>query len=145
MSARAVVDASVVLRWLVEEPLTAEAYLLLDRWRERGVSTFAPSLLPFEIANALYKRVRRGELTVHDARRLLDVAAEEGPRLDQDRGLHAAAVELALRLGHGACYDSQYLALAEREQCECWTADRRLWESVRDALPRVRWVGELSA
>jgi len=37
---------------------------------------------------------------------------------------------------------SRYLALAEREDCEYWTADARLWNAVRGNLPWVHWLGD---
>ena len=39
-------------------------------------------------------------------------------------------------------YDAHYLALAESRQCECWTADERLWNTVKKDLPWVHWVGQ---
>jgi predicted nucleic acid-binding protein len=37
--------------------------------------------------------------------------------------------------------DAHYLALAESRQCECWTADERLWDTVKNGLSWVHWVG----
>ena len=44
-----------------------------------------------------------------------------------------------------SAYDAHYLALAESRQCECWTADERLWNTVKNALPWVRWLGQQAA
>jgi predicted nucleic acid-binding protein len=41
-----------------------------------------------------------------------------------------------------SAYDAHYLALAESRQCECWTADERLWNPVRRKPPWVRWLGQ---
>ena len=54
-----------------------------------------------------------------------------------------ASLELVERLRLSAAYDAHYVALAEVRRCECWTADERLWNSVKRQLPMVRWVGEL--
>lgn len=50
-------------------------------------------------------------------------------------------MDFASRFAQPAAYDAHYLALAEREGCEYWTADQRLWNTVKAALPWVRWLG----
>jgi predicted nucleic acid-binding protein len=52
------------------------------------------------------------------------------------------AMEFAQRFRLPATYDAHYLALAYAEQCECWTADKRLWNVVKRELNWVRWLGE---
>ena len=49
---------------------------------------------------------------------------------------------LAARFNRPAAYDAHYLALAEMMNCEFWTADRRLFNVVKDELPWVRWLGK---
>jgi predicted nucleic acid-binding protein len=46
-------------------------------------------------------------------------------------------VELAAAHNLAAAYDAHYLALAERLGIDCWTADERLYNSVRH---RLSWV-----
>jgi predicted nucleic acid-binding protein len=114
-----VVDASVVVKWVVDEPGTPQA-LALRRHR-----LYAPDLLAAECANVLLKKVRRNELTESEAlfaARLLQRAAVE---LMPMRALLEPATRLALALDHPA-YDCAYLALAESMSCDLVTADRRL-------------------
>jgi predicted nucleic acid-binding protein len=69
-----VVDASVVVKWVVDEPGTPQA-LALRRHR-----LYAPDLLAAECANVPWKKVRRNELTESEAlfaTRLLQRAAVE--------------------------------------------------------------------
>ncbi len=40
-----------------------------------------------------------------------------------------------------ATYEAHYLALAEREACDYWTADERLCNGVKGELSWVRWLG----
>ena len=56
--------------------------------------------------------------------------------------MNLRALEIMQRFALPSAYDAHYLALAEARQCECWTADERLWNAVRNALSWVRWIGE---
>ena len=57
-----VLDASVMVALHVEEPLSGAARAALVRSRESGDEIHAPDQLLIECANALWKRVDRGEL-----------------------------------------------------------------------------------
>ncbi len=142
-----VVDASLAIKWLVEEEHSDEARALSSDWESSGVKTFAPAILmPAEVANALHRRVVRGELDLQTAARLLDDLLAFGIELVAPPEIHGAALSAASRIGQGAVYDSHYLALAERLDCELWTADRRFYRSARRAFPdRIRWIGEAAA
>ena len=75
-----VIDASVAIKWVIEEPGTREA-LSLRRHR-----LFAPDLLVAECANILWKKTRRNELTLQEAllaARLLQRADIELARISQ--------------------------------------------------------------
>lgn len=120
-----VVDASVAIKWVVEEPGTAEA-LALRRHR-----LTAPDLLVPECANILWKKARRKELSEAEAllaARLLERAEVE---LAPMRRLLEPATQLAVTLGHPA-YDCLYLALAQATNNDFITADERLCAKVRD-------------
>jgi predicted nucleic acid-binding protein len=53
-------------------------------------------------------------------------------------------MEFAHRFNLPASYDSHYLALAEREECELWTADRRLQRAVKGQLDWIRTLEDYS-
>jgi predicted nucleic acid-binding protein len=114
-----VIDASVAIKWVVEESGTPEALSL------RLHRLFAPDLLVAECANILWKKVRQNELTSQEAllsARLLERADIE---LAPMRAFLGRATSLAIALDHPA-YDCTYLALAETLSCDFVTADRRL-------------------
>ena len=136
-----VVDAGLALKWVSREPFSRAAKELLRDWKERDVRTIAPGLLPYEVSEVLHRRVARGELSPDKAQVHLSAVIEAGPVFLDLKALHAEALELAQALGCSS-YESHYLALAEREDCEFWTGHRQFWETARDAFPRVRWVGE---
>ena len=142
-----VVDASLALKWLVEEEYSDEAREFSRGWESSGVKVVAPAILmPAEVGNALHRRVVRGELDLPTAARLLDDLLGFGIEFMSPPEIHGGALRIANQIGQGAVYDSHYLALAERLDCELWTADRRFYRSARRAFPdRVRWIGEIAA
>jgi predicted nucleic acid-binding protein len=116
---RFVVDASVALKWVIAEAGSSEASALL-----RADQLIAPDLLVAECANALWKMVRRGEITIEEALMAAQVLERSEIELRPMRGLLAEATRLATTLDHPA-YDCIYLALAELEACPFVTADER--------------------
>lgn len=115
-----VIDASVAIKWVVEEEGTAEALAL-----RRQARLIAPDLLVAECANILWKKVRRSELSAEEAglaARLLQTAEIE---FRPARPLLEEATRLAIALDHPA-YDCLYLALAESEDSLFITADSKL-------------------
>ena len=130
-----VVDASIAVKWVVEEEGTAEALRLLERSK-----LIAPELLVAECANILWKKVRRDELSNEEAllaARLLQSAEIE---LTPTRLLLEPATRIAIELDHPA-YDCIYLALAAERDCPFVTADERLLRKLdegRRRIPRVR-------
>jgi len=136
------VDANLVVRMLERN---AEGQRILAIWRQwdaEGRTLVAPALIYFEITNALYRYVRKGQMTATEVTEALDVALNL--HIDVHRGddLHYHAMRIAGALGLPACYDAHYLALAERLGAELWTADQRLYNSVRRSLPWVHAVEE---
>ena len=99
MSGFVVVDASVAVKWLVREEHTDKALSILSAWHDEEVTPAAPYLLPFEVANALHRRVFRGQLTVGDASRMILQLLSSRLELHQTAGLHARA--RAIRKGPG--------------------------------------------
>lgn len=136
-------DASLAAKWLVNEEGTGAAVALLEQWADREIAVAAPPLLLIEVTNALYKRIRRGELALSEAVALLRQLLELGIALESPEGLHQSSLELAEQLGLPATYDSYYLALAASLGCELWTADERLYNSVKERLVWVRCLHEI--
>jgi predicted nucleic acid-binding protein len=147
MSNFVVVDASIAIKWTINEPDSSTALALLANWTDRGIEVLAPTLLAYEVTNALYRRVRKGDLPFDDARRGLTEVIFKVVEFDfpENSDLNMRAMELGQQLGLPAAYDSHYLALAESKECELWTADTRLWNSTGGKLAWLRWLGDYPA
>ena len=132
-----VVDASVAVKWLFPEPGAAQAQALLNSEETIDV----PALARTEVAGAVARKVRYGEIEPADAglafqlwQRILSclsvtVVADE---LDLERGF-----AISLALSH-PLQDCLYLALAERLQADFVTADARFEPKARSVYGRVR-------
>ena len=142
MNGSVVVDASLAVKWLVEEDDSDKAHAALESWVAQDITRIAPHLMPFEVANALHRRVLRGELSIGDSTRMITRLLESRLELHQPPNLHVRALQLASQLRQGAAYDAHYLALAETLRCELWTADRRFYEAAHSGVATLRWIGE---
>lgn len=128
-----VIDASIATKWVLPETGSERALSL----RERGEDCIAPSLLVAEVGSAAWKRARRGELTVAQAIRAVEVATALVTSLVPLRELAPRALEFAIRLDH-PIYDCFYLALAERENVALVTDDRRLLAKAKEVKVKAQ-------
>ena len=133
-----VVDANVVAKWFVPEPLSDEAVRLLDDEHELA----SPDLLWPEVGNVVWKKSRAGQITPQEASRI--VAALDTCPLTAfpSRLVLGGALEIAFGTGRSV-YDSVYLALAVALECPLATADERLANALLGSpLARhVAWIG----
>ncbi|OLB30659.1 MAG: hypothetical protein AUH05_20495 [Ktedonobacter sp. 13_2_20CM_53_11] len=139
-----VVDANLAIKSVVNEADSGIALALLNEWNINGIIMAAPSLFTYEVTNVLYQHMRKGKINLDQAKKVLSEVLSIGVELDFPEKLtfNSRAFELAHRFDLLATYDPHYLALAERENCEFWTADARLWTAVKEELPGVRLLAD---
>jgi predicted nucleic acid-binding protein len=136
-------DASFLLEILFEDKFAGVAAGWWRRAAEENTNARVPPLFHAEVTSAVRRRVYRGLLESAAAMRILHETLswpvhawyENEPLLQQ------SAYDFATQLNQSKAYDGQYLAVADLLSCELWTADERLYNSVRDRLPWVRYVG----
>src|SRR5436305_2381481 len=139
-----VVDANIAIKWVVNEADSGIALALLNEWNINGITIVAPSLFTYEVTNVLHQHMRKGKINLDQAKKVLAEVLSIGVELDFPEKLtfNSRAFELAYRFNLLATYDPHYLALAERENCEFWTANARLWTAVKEELPSVRLLAD---
>lgn len=113
-----VVDTSVVVKWVVAEEDSALALTLV------GGDIVAPDLLKAELANALWKKVRRGQISVVQAAAAFEEVLAILP-FAPSADLATRALAIGLEAEH-PIYDCHFLALAEMIGAKLITADVRL-------------------
>jgi predicted nucleic acid-binding protein len=123
-----IVDASVAVKWVAEEPGSAKARDLVGS----GDRLLAPDIVLAEAGNALRKKLARRIIDRIQAVNGVQTIERAFDELFPVRPLIHAAIRLALDLNHPV-YDCIYLALATREGLSVLTADERLFSVARSA------------
>ncbi|HET8997852.1 MAG TPA: type II toxin-antitoxin system VapC family toxin [Acetobacteraceae bacterium] len=134
-----VVDASVAVKWVVQEDHSACAVRLLA-YQARH----APAHWQAEAVNALWSKVFKRELPAEDAAERASVllrAPVIGASISELMPL-AFSISVAQSV---TVYDSLYLALAEKLDIPLVTADRRLIARMAgsSSAGRLIWVGDV--
>jgi predicted nucleic acid-binding protein len=119
-----VVDASVAIKWFVDETHSAQAAVLLRH------PLSAPDLLAPECANILWKKVAQAELSPDEAEVIALALEGAAITLYPTRPYVVSTTRIACDLGCAA-YDCFYLALTETLRQPLVTADMRLVHAVR--------------
>ena len=134
-----VVDASVVIKWFVPEVGSDAACRLLAS--EPRLE--APDLLFAEIANVVWKKVLRGQLTRDESQQLIDDLEQIAVDTTPCRALANDAHAIAL-ITSRSVYDSMYVALALRLDTRVITADERFFRALQ-SFPDLAGSVELLA
>jgi predicted nucleic acid-binding protein len=123
-----VLDASVALAWLIDDPVPSYATKIQERIAD-GEAALVPALWVLEMANGLLMAERRGKLAASDADhglRQLEALITVGIEVDT---LAAPTIREAFtpaRTYELTAYDAVYLELARREGLPLATLDKTL-------------------
>ena len=131
------VDASLALSWVLPMDVNARSEALFQGWARAGAVLLGPPLLYAETVSVIRNKVFRRLLTPEEGRAALELFFAYGVRAREPAGLYRRAFDLATELRRPQTYDAQYVALAQIEGCELWTADRRLCAAFS---PLCSWV-----
>ncbi len=134
-----VADASVAVKYIFEEEDSALAISIL----KDSDDVVAPDLIYAECGNVIWKRARRGGLTLERAREALAVVHDLSLQALPLGDLTADAMRISLTLDH-PIYDCYYVAAAIQTGHTLVTADKVLAKLARDVGlgERVVLLGE---
>ncbi len=121
MSVRLVLDASAALEAVLNRGFAPQ---VLDLVEEATVA-YAPDLFAAEVANALWKHARAGDIDREQAHDALHLALALVDELVPAADLAAEALATAIAHAHPV-YDALYVVAAMRSGATVCTLDRRL-------------------
>jgi predicted nucleic acid-binding protein len=123
----------------LREELVAEAEELLASLRRDEVQFLVPDLFWVELASAMWKAVRRAEISADNAASAIAFVRDLGIATVPSWDLVPQALDLAITYGR-TVYDSLYVALAMHSKIDLITADERMANALAAHLP-VKWLG----
>jgi predicted nucleic acid-binding protein len=130
-----IIDANVILRaFFPDESGQAQAHALIHDYVMGAVPILVPTLLPYEVTNAVLQAVRRTRIGEEQAREILEAFGDL--RLPVLPVAPMKMLEAARRYDCSA-YDAAYLALADDVGTTFVTGDRRLYSLVSPHLSSV--------
>ena len=141
MSPKVCIDASLAIKLVVRESFSDRALALWQNWIENGVERIAPSFFPFEVSLVIRNKYVRKQLTAEEAETAFDLFTRLSFTILMPETLLREAWDMATELKLPTLYDTAYLALAKLYNCEFWTADEVLINSLRGKFSWVKWIG----
>ena len=131
-----VLDSNVALKWVLPEADSDKALRLRAAAQAGLHQLLAPEFFPVEVAHALTRAERKGDIPVGDADAHLLNILSTAPQFHASLAVlrRAVAISSAARIG---VYDCVYVALAERERCELVTADDKLVKTLGPTFPFI--------
>jgi len=142
MNGRVCIDASLALTWLLPADQNEAANALRREWDKEGMELITTPLFHAEVTSVLREHVYFRRLLPEEGEEAFSIYLDIGVRSIDDPEVQKKAWELAKKFNLPRTYDMQYLAVAELENCELWTSDKRLANSLQGRVKRIRWVGE---
>lgn len=123
-----VFDASVIIKWFIDEEGSDKALIYLQDYKDKKFSIIAPTLLYYELGNILLaKKATKYQVSkimeYLQALHLIDVNIGH----DAFRKVFENANELKITY-----YDASYITLMQKYNCEFITADKKLYERVKN-------------
>lgn len=136
MTDNTVVDSGVAVKWCVAEPDSAQANLIYDAYQYGMTELLAPDLIYAEFGNIIWKKRIFQNLSEANANAAVAVFQRINFKITPTSDLFDDAFQIAVR-HRRTFYDSLYLALSVKENCEFVTAAEKFYNSVKADFPKV--------
>ena len=141
MNHAVVIDANILFKLVIREDYSDQAQALYIETLSSGTPIYVPPHWAAELTHALYRLIRRRLISEEEGDQALGQFLQFPVQIMGVSELYERAFVFA-RTHTVSAYDSLYVVLAEMLNTELWTDDRRLLNSLEQAAPWVRWIGD---
>lgn len=123
------VDASVIAKWYITEEYSEQALKLRDDYIEGKITLTAPSLLPYEVLNAVNQAKKT--VTIETLENVAESLTLYGIKLHQFQGEYAHQTARIAIENQVTIYDAAYITLAKLTNTTLYTADEKLRKTLK--------------
>lgn len=139
-----VIDASVALKWQLEDEEDCDKALeIRNDYAEGRVWLIAPAHFIIEVVSGLNVAITRNRMTEEQALIFIKALIDLGVELIDLNILVEQGLKRA-RQYQCSPYDGVYLALADKESCQFYTGDKKLYNKLKDKHLQIKWIGSYS-
>lgn len=136
------IDSSLAATWISYAKHTAAANLLRQEWAKNGVEFVSPPVFYPEVMGFLQQQVLSRGMLPEEADEAFSICLEIPIKIVGSEDVYRTAWQVSKEPDLNLSWAAQYLAVAELENCEFWTADRRLASLAQEKRTWVKWVGD---
>lgn len=135
-----VIDSGVLLKaYFSDEEGHKEAQNLIKDYARGNITFFAPTLITYEIINACLVASRMTRFPKNRIKELIEEMLEIELVKEDIESLSDRIFDISSKYSISA-YDGAYIALAESRQMPFLTADKRLFNKLKNHFSFVKWI-----
>lgn len=131
-----VIDSGIIVKWFVSEPDSIQARLIYDEYENGNLGLLAPDLLYVEFGNVIWKKQVLQNFDKTDAAFAIEQFKKISFTLIPTTILFDDAFQIAVQYKR-TFYDSLYMVLSQRENCQFVTADEKLYNAVKPDFSNI--------
>jgi predicted nucleic acid-binding protein len=131
-----IVDSSVVVKWFLPEPDSADAVAVRNKVTAAGGRLVVLDLVLIEGANAIWKAQRQKKVTISAAQQALGDLQGIPMQIEPAARLLDKAFDIAVKYDR-AVYDALFVALAQDLGVQGVTADEPLYNTTHADFPQI--------